>query len=126
MTFGARGAQIDRFVGWLRGLEVGDLQRVVAVIPVPRPAHIKDAQRTLDSVKVSAAQNQSLNKALRDLWAESGARDAFDDAGLFLRLATNTSMAGQAILVRDRLAPETFDLIVRPFRDAGFDFDQEA
>ncbi|RWZ58464.1 hypothetical protein ELQ92_14255 [Labedella populi] len=124
MTFGPGGATIDRFIDWLGSRSAEQLERALRLLPRPRPADVKAAQRQLLVVRTSAAANQSLNKSLRDMWSQSDARDVL--GADFIVFADAVELAGRAVLVRHRLAPETFDLIVRPFRDAGFDFDQEA
>jgi hypothetical protein len=124
MTFGPGAATIDRFIDWLGSRSDEQLEGVLRRLPRPRPADVKAAQRQLLVVRTPAAENQSLNKALRDMWSQSDAREVL--GADFIVFADAVELAGRAVLVRHRLEPKTFDLVVQPFRDAGFDFDQEA
>ncbi|MBF0817011.1 hypothetical protein E4U02_11350 [Microbacterium paludicola] len=125
MTEDPRRAVANRLISWMES-NAGDVASINARRPRPRPPELKAAQDALLKTRASAAQKQAVTKATRDMWARSGIREALGSDSEFMGFSSAFNMAAHAILVRDRLEPETFDLIVQPFRDAGFDFDQEA
>lgn len=126
MTYGRREAAVDRFFGWVRGLAPEQLRSIYAAEPVLRPPALRAAHKLQLRIKPSAAQMQSIQKESSNVIRESGALEVFTGSGELADVAILLHRAAYAIATRDRLPAESFDLIVKPFRDAGFDFDQKA
>jgi hypothetical protein len=126
MTYGRRAAAVDRFFDWVRGRAPEQLRAIYEAAPAVRPPQLKAAHKLQLRIKPAAAEMQSIQKESSNVIRESGALEVFTGSGELADVAFLLHRAAYAIATRDRLPAESFDLIVKPFRDAGFDFDQEA
>jgi hypothetical protein len=123
MTYGRRGAAVDRFFDWVRGLAPEQLRAIYEAEPVPRPPELKAAHKLQLRITPSAAEMQSIQKARSVVLRDSGALNVFTGRGELSGFSGRLDRAAYAVVTRDRLPPESFHLIVQPFRAAGFDFD---
>lgn len=114
---------VDDLLAWAGGLSRAQVEAALAVDPPPMSPERKAALARQDALGVSAAVHSVFESRGRPHYKRLKESGVFDEARVALRFWNYVNSGVQAIMQRDKLTPEEFEIIVAPLRAAGYDFD---
>lgn len=108
--------EVEDFLDRTHELSTDDWKIVIAVGRELSQAGRRDAAKAL---KPSASQSSEIERATRDALAPRSAAIKAAGPYVYSLVIASTRWAATALLTRDELAPEQYELLVRPFTAAG-------